>query len=206
MVFDWETLGSKRVSLAFLEVPLLSVQETFVAWKKSLGWEPEVEPICLPLREAARLLPPTAIPPSRYLWLKTASSWVAQFSNSVTLDPHSPTTYLCRRMSCRGLALQYAPFGGPGDRRRMGFAGFTLYGPGTGNWDSIIRAIQVSSEGEEAFSVSGQVQDFEDVGKYELSNVRERLTLEMLREYAGAMGLRPFEDEFYGPEGILIRG
>ena len=41
-------------------------------------------------------------------------------------------------------------------------------------------------------------------GGYRRRRVRDRLTSDMLAAYCGALGIRPFDESFYGPVGQLV--
>ena len=42
---------------------------------------------------------------------------------------------------------------------------------------------------------------FEDTSRYTTRPIRNRFTFEMLRSYLKALGLRPFDEDFYLPPG-----
>jgi hypothetical protein len=48
------------------------------------------------------------------------------------------------------------------------------------------------------------VQPFEDTKAYAARRVRDRFTSEMLARYSAALGLRPFDDDFYLDDARLI--
>jgi hypothetical protein len=55
-----------------------------------------------------------------------------------------------------------------------------------------------------SFGRLGPVQPFEDLEAYERHLVRERFTGQMLVDYCSALGLRPFDDDFYpGPSRLI---
>jgi hypothetical protein len=54
------------------------------------------------------------------------------------------------------------------------------------------------------WSASGTPQPFEDLAVYQRRRVRDRLTPDMLATYCGALGIRPFDQAFYGVRGQLV--
>jgi hypothetical protein len=67
-------------------------------------------------------------------------------------------------------------------------------------------SVDVSRDGGTRWSFErfGPVQPFEDVLAYERHLVRERFTGQMLVDYCSALGLRPFDDDFYpGPSRLV---
>ena len=86
-----------------------------------------------------------------------------------------------------------------------GFRQFYVLGPQTGR--DHVRAVWVSEEedvGRWHFGTDGEVQPYEDVEAYRRRRHTDRLTEQMLVDYAAAVGLRPWEDSFYRPPFHLI--
>ena len=74
---------------------------------------------------------------------------------------------------------------------------FALCGPTT----RLLRAWINDSE-RWTWDVSGKVQPFERPERYQARRIRDRLTIETMTEYAAALGLRPFDADFYAPDGF----
>lgn len=55
------------------------------------------------------------------------------------------------------------------------------------------------------FDTEGDVQPFEDVSRYTVKPVRKRFDRELLERYCRAMGIDPFNPEFYGPQFTILR-
>ncbi|MDQ1292322.1 MAG: hypothetical protein QG608_200 [Actinomycetota bacterium] len=69
-----------------------------------------------------------------------------------------------------------------------------------------VRTVSVVRDGDRwRFDANGTVQDFEDVGAYKRRSVAARFTGSMLVEYAAALGLQPFEGEFFPGPSVLVR-
>jgi hypothetical protein len=51
------------------------------------------------------------------------------------------------------------------------------------------------------FGHSGEPFPFEQVERYQERRVRDRFTFEMLKDYLRHLGLSPFEEDFYLPQG-----
>ena len=86
-----------------------------------------------------------------------------------------------------------------------GFRQFYVLGPQTGR--DHVRAVWVGEEedaGRWHFGTDGEVQPYEDVEAYRRRRHTDRLTEQMLVDYAAAVGLRPWEDSFYRPPFHLI--
>lgn len=67
-----------------------------------------------------------------------------------------------------------------------------------------IRHLQASDQdGRWEFYQSGEPLPFEDLEAYQRRRVRDRFTPEMLEAYSAALGLRPFDADFYLATGIV---
>ena len=79
-----------------------------------------------------------------------------------------------------------------------------LYGP---NGDALgyVRTVAVVNDGGNwTFDVSGDPLPFEHVENYNRRKIVERFTFENLRDYAAALGVRCFEEDFYRPEAAHL--
>src|SRR6185503_4911179 len=65
-----------------------------------------------------------------------------------------------------------------------------------------LRALGASNDGGRwVFDASGEPFPFEKLEQYQARRVRDRFTFDMLKEYLHHLGLSPFEEGFYLPEG-----
>ncbi|PPH59611.1 hypothetical protein C5C93_08425 [Rathayibacter toxicus] len=63
-----------------------------------------------------------------------------------------------------------------------------------------MRAIELIKDGRWSLDLSGDPLPFEDLEAYKNRRVAERFTPDMLNDYCAALGLCPFDDDFYpGP-------
>ena len=58
----------------------------------------------------------------------------------------------------------------------------------------------VNDNGRWAWEERGEPQLFEQPEHYKARRIRDRLTVAILAEYAGKLGLRPFDASFYSPD------
>ncbi len=58
----------------------------------------------------------------------------------------------------------------------------------------------INDSGRWTWDEAGDIQPFERPELYEARRKKDRLTIEIVTEYAAALGLRPFDAEFYAPE------
>ena len=76
-----------------------------------------------------------------------------------------------------------------------------MFGPIRTEFLNSVRAISLVRDGARwRLDLTGTPQDFEDIEAYSRRKVADRFTDEMLIDYAAALGLEPFSDDFYpGP-------
>ncbi|MBN1204748.1 MAG: hypothetical protein JXB05_07470 [Myxococcaceae bacterium] len=78
-----------------------------------------------------------------------------------------------------------------------------MYGPHLNAWhNTTVRALAAANDGGRwVFEQFGEPFPFEKVEQYQARKVRDRFTFEMLKDYLRHLGLSPFEEDFYLPEG-----
>jgi hypothetical protein len=194
----------------FLRVPLREFAEAMLAWNRSLYGKSRAEHLTGSLNETLPALQPLvmAVRP-RQLLVATTGDWTAYFDCLANgTDPVSPIGYLSEQLKCHGLIVQSQPAvppGGPHLPARNGAVQFELLGPEPTEWLNSVRAISAISDGGRwHFETGGQVQPFEDTERYRARRIRDRFTSGMLAEYCHALGVRPFDPDFYAPQAILV--
>ncbi|HEY0096744.1 MAG TPA: hypothetical protein VGB96_20600 [Archangium sp.] len=85
---------------------------------------------------------------------------------------------------------------------RYGAVMLEVYGPHQTDWLNYVRALGASNDGGRwVFDQSGEPFPFEKLEQYQARRVRDRFTFDMLKEYLRHLGLSPFEEDFYLPDG-----
>ena len=88
------------------------------------------------------------------------------------------------------------------DKGRFGAVMLEMYGPHRTAWLNSVRAVGASNDGGRwVFDQFGEPFPFEKVEQYQARKVKDRFTFDMLKEYLRHLGLSPFEEDFYLPEG-----
>jgi hypothetical protein len=154
------------------------------------------------------LLPLTIAPITRHIFIPTASRWTAYLNNSrLGTDASGPTSVLALRLKCRGLRISAIPDSlGTGTRHdktprgRYGSSMFELFGPESVASSNTIRSVQAMNEGRWWFGAFGTPQPFEEPETYKARRIRDRFPFELLDRYCRALGLRPFDEDFYLPQ------
>jgi hypothetical protein len=199
-------------AIGFLEAPLPLVADACLDWLDGNPMPVTRSPIEDPLSESLRRLEPLTRGPWRRLWVETRSNWVAYFDNILTgTDPVSPVGHLCQTIKCRGVILRCVPHTrrreAPGMKGRYGAVTFELFRPEPrpGQILNHERSIAVVHDGNcWTFEAWGEVQPFERPERYKARKVIDRFSPAMLIEYCSALGIHPFDEDFYGSHGSLI--
>jgi hypothetical protein len=149
-----------------------------------------------------RLLPLTG-PLLRHLWVRTNASWTAYFDNFVNGgDPYGPVHQGSLQIPCRGVMI----LNKPQTPKSYGGTRFTIFGSKSPVGLNVDREISAINDGGRwAWDQSGDPLPFEETSQYESRRIRDRLTPEMLDRYCTAIGIRAFDDAFYGSEGYLVQ-
>ncbi|MCY1081980.1 hypothetical protein [Archangium lansingense] len=194
--------------MGFLEADAEHTAHAFAAWQGGLfvsrGISVEVRPVPGPLEQAlSALLPLTDAERRRYLFMPTRSSWTAYVDNGWRgTDVFGPVSYMAETLGCRGLRVVAVPNTIQKDKGRFGAVMLEMYGPRRTAWLNYVRALGVSNDGGRwVFDQSGEPFPFEKLEHYQARRVRDRFTFDMLKEYLHHLGLSPFEEDFYLPDG-----
>ncbi|HLL05249.1 MAG TPA: hypothetical protein VK539_32065 [Myxococcaceae bacterium] len=197
-------------TMGFLELGAEQAAQAFATWQRGLltsrGSTIEVLPVTGTLEQVlSRLLPLSGGETQRRLFIPTRNAWTAYVENGWTgTDAASAMSVMARRLSIRGLRVVAVPHtlrkDGGG---RYGAVMLDMYGPEQpGKIHNYVRALGASNDGGRwVFDQEGEPFAFEQVEKYQERRVRDRFTFEMLKDYLRHLGLSPFEEDFYLPQG-----
>jgi hypothetical protein len=188
-------------NIGFLEADFARVAEADALWRASLGGYVG-RSLSGPMPGLLNALLPLTGPLLRYIWIRTTEPWTAYFDNFVLgSDPFPPISHLAQRMGVRGLTIGCRT----GTSKRGAAISFSLFGWERTEWLNCIRTVSaIEDEGRWEWTATGNVQPFEDENKYQQRRVRDRLTVGMLADYCESLGIRPFDESFYGSEGHLV--
>lgn len=205
------------VSFGFYLLPLDEMVAAFEKWWSTFGWlgPPPgfaVDRFEADLAGALQRMDPvgfTSSPPECYgrrqvLLLETKSQWSAVFVGNYS-GPQSEVRYLARTIPCRALQIRCVE-DTYDDKRNTGEYGstqFLLRGPERDeSQDRTIAAVRGTGGWE--FQNEGALLPFERPERYKARRVKDRMTPELLEEYCIALGIRPFDEDFYGPRAALF--
>jgi hypothetical protein len=194
--------------LGFLETDAEHAARAFAAWQGGLlaprGMAVEVRPVSGPLEQVlSALLPLTGPEVRRQLFMPTRSPWTGYVGNARGgTDAASAMSYMARTLGCRALRVVAVPHTLRKDRGRYGSVMLEVYGPHQTAGRNYLRTLYAANDGGRwVFGQSGEPFAFEKQEQYQARRVRDRFTFDMLQEYLRHLGLLPFEEDFYLPEG-----
>jgi hypothetical protein len=201
----WAPITSE---MGFLETDAEHAARAYAAWQAGLlaprGIAVEVRTVSGTLEQTLSALLPLTSPESRRdLFIPTRSSWTAYVENGWGgTDAASVMGYMAEALGCRGMRVVAVPHTLRKDKGRYGAVIFELYGPRQTHWLNYVRTLYASNDGGHwVFGQSGEPFPFEKVERYQARKVRDRFTFDMLKEYLHHLGLSPFQEDFYLPEG-----
>ena len=195
--------------MGFLEARAEYAAQAFATWQRGLmeprGITVTVQQVSGTLEQAlSSLLPLTDAERQRYLFIPTRSAWTAFFDNGwAGTDAMNIMSYMARRLGCRGLRVAAVPHTLKKDKGRYGIIALAMYGPQPKAWlNNSVRAVTAANDGGRwVFDQFGEPWPFEKLEQYQARRTRDRFTFDMLKDYLRHLGLSPFEEDFYLPEG-----
>ncbi len=120
----------------------------------------------------------------------------------------STVGHLAGAIAVEGVTVKSVP-GSPaavGRPARSGARQLQMFAPTATEFLNYVRSVSVVRyEARWRFDANGEVQEFEDPEAYKRRRISERFTTSMLVEYAAALGLKPFDDDFYPGPSVLVR-
>lgn len=168
------------------------------------GIDVKIHPVSGPLEQSlSALLPLTSPEIRRHLFMPTRSAWTAYVENGWNgTDAMSSMAYMARTLGCRGLRVVAVPNTLRKDKGRYGAVVLEVYGPHRTAWRNCTRAVSALNDGGRwVFDQIGEPFPFEKLEPYQAPRVKERFTFDMLREYLHHLGLSPFKEDFFLPDG-----
>ena len=157
--------------------------------------------------DVLRLLEPMVmIGRRRELLIDCAGGWTAYYDNNARgTDASSAIGHLCMKLACDGIAIDNEPHTAHGNEGIAGAVIFEYFGPHRTEFLNYIRSVAVAYDGRRwEFQVAGEPQPFETTDTYRARSPRDRFTSEMLVNYCRALGVSPYDPEFYRDRAVLF--
>lgn len=207
-----DTFAPTTSTIGFLGVPLEVAADGLVDWRRRLHQQVDSRAVRGPLTVLIQELEPLTggVRPRELLVATNSPEWTAYLDCGIGGTDADPTIgYLAEKLLCNGVVASSIPhtYGTsleePG---RYGGVQLSIYGPvKTDDFLNRVRVISAIHDGQRwQFDAEGVVQEFEQVEAYRSRKVRDRFTSHMLAEYCAALGLQPFDSDFYKDRGILV--
>lgn len=198
-------------SLGFVQAPLKAVEETYFHWRKNLPYDVNIrrETMNGTLIDLLPQLEPLG--PMKNLFVSTQSNWTAYFDNNLNgADVFSHAAYVANVLGCRAVRLVCCPnsLTSATDSRRGRYGGalFEVTGPDGTPPLMYERTVWATNDGGRwSFGADGTPFPFEETDAYSNRKIKDRLTDEMLERYCAALGIRLFDQTFYGRQAVLFR-
>lgn len=206
-----DRLAPITTSMGFLNAGLVDAAKELEFWLKDIK-EPQGivikrREIHDSLEEIFKVLVPLSTMMSRKrLLIATTSNWTCYLDNRYRGTDPSAISVLARRLKCQTLWMIAKPhtYNKEGKRRsgRQGALLLEVFGPEDTDWQNIVRSIRlVNNAGSWEFELTGTPFPFEKTERYEARKKTDRFTFEMLKDYLDHLGLQPFDEYYYLPEG-----
>ncbi|MFT3917550.1 MAG: hypothetical protein QM704_26725 [Anaeromyxobacteraceae bacterium] len=187
--------------IGFIAAPHRAVADAFVAWQAPIqaGRTQPVRlrtaPIEGSLRSALQALAPlTSVEPRRFLFAPTTCEWTVYFENRWPApDAYAVPTRLGELL---GVPVVRFVCAHQGPRTKFGAYVLERFGPGPRRTVSL-----VNDGGRWGFDEIGSPLPFEDAERYRARRPTDRFDAALLVRYAGILGIRALEHDFYFPAG-----
>lgn len=210
--------------LTFLEGTVDDLVDSFMGFRgkgvlERTGYPLRVRPVQGDLEGMLGHLEPlvTGAGPWRYLFMPTAEPtvpggpWTCVLENNWTgTDPGIASPFTFRGF--RSVSVSSAPSNLDRATNRGGYGihEFGLYWADPDGYHGLsgrsVGIAQYESIRKWTFVDMGDPLPFEDTSRYSARRVRDKFTQELLIQYAAAVGLRPFDEDFFTPDrtGVIV--
>jgi hypothetical protein len=187
----------------FLEHPKVQLTERFSTWLQSRTSHTTCESGDTTLPTALRKLEPLNTP--RTLLMSTDSDWCAVFISGYG-GPQSAIGYMSQSIPCRGVLVHCIrnTYDENTHSGKLGSLQFNLYSKEPQEFLNCERSIALINEGRRwRFVADGRVQPYEQLHLYLTPRIRDRFSDTVLESYCASLGIRLFDEDYYGPHYAL---
>jgi hypothetical protein len=202
--------------IGFLRCDVVTASTAFSEWDgsnlKRRGGTTVTSPVRGTLKEdLSHLLPLTSVEALRFLFVGCGQGrWTAFFSNKKSgTDAVGPISELALRLKCRGVRVVCTPHTAKKQngvyKGRHGANILEVYAPEKTDFLNYERSVYLANEGSGwQFGASGKPFEFEKLEQYKVTQIKERFTSVMLRDYLLHLGVDVFNVDFYQPERAIL--
>ena len=211
MLLDGE-LEPITSQMGLIAADVATVADCFQAWQNEIlqgsGMRVSRRQSALSGIDALKALPPLTSPVhTRFGFFATKSKWSVYFDNS-NLGTQAATVMpvMAKKMKCEGMRVvrveQTLPSNPKKDSR--GNYGATIFEVFGTDMDYKRSIAAVNDGGRWVFEQSGVPYPFEDLRAYDRRLKRERFTREMLETYLKYFDARPFDEDWYDDDSVIL--
>lgn len=182
--------------LYLVQHPLGAVVSEYVSWQREIGYDVAQRSLRGDLDAMLR----TRRGDERHRLFVQARGWTAIFGG----DCRSPVGNISRRLGCQGLQVTYVEHTIDQPDGEYGARLFLLHRPQQEVEADRHRHVYAMNDGRWEWNEHGTPLPFEKPEHYTRRRIKDRLPPELLVEYCAALGARPWDEDFYGDEGVLV--
>lgn len=184
----------------FARANLKIVATCLCEWLQNLGQFHSLKYITVPFEQMWSLLADRKVPTDRGVLVSHAKDWTAYFDNNRLEHLDSNIAYnLCRLLHVPAFEYYY---NSASKSEHKGSGVFRGWHP----TDDIPkeRVVMLYKESSWVFVQQGEPFPFEQQEYYKLPKKRDRLTLDLLRSYAEAVGIQISDPKAYGEQMVVL--
>jgi hypothetical protein len=188
-------------SVGWVEVPMPSMLQALLAWRRGLGADLEVQALGRSWAESLRHLEPLEAPWTSELLIGHGDSWTCYLNNDLNGGDSFPaTSYLADLLGVRAVIAVHQPVTAIGHASTQ----FQLLGPGGVPPLMYRRAIAALAEdGRWSWEEFGEPLPFEHTERYTARRKRDRLDRALLVEYLHALGIAVDDQASYSDAAFV---
>ena len=198
--------------MGLIAADVATVADCFLAWQNEIlqgsGMRVSRRKCTLSGIDALKALPPLTSPATtRFLFVATNSRWTVYFDNSNTgTDAATVMKVMAKKLNCEGMRVVHVKQTLPSKPKKdsRGNYGATILEVFGSDMDYKRSICSMNDGGRWIFEQSGIPYPFEDLSAYDRRVKRERFTEEMLENYLMHFDARPFDEDWYGDESIIL--
>ena len=204
-LFD-NRLAPLTYSIGFLNAPITEVADAITQFLTRISLSPTLTPLSGNLEDNLLHLQPLTVNtrPKTLLTSTTTPGWTALFDAHAHGDGVAQICpMMAREMSVRGYCVASVL---PSSIATKSLGGRQFWVLGPEQLLGHIRSINLIENypGKRHFEARSEVQPYEDLEAYTNRRRTQRLTDDMLLDYTAAVGLHPWDEDFYTNPSYLI--
>jgi hypothetical protein len=207
----WKKYFPHTTAIGFIKADFFNLHQAFSSWRTKINDENVISVEDGSLDYMFKKLKPLQMPIKKVLFCQTNSEWIAYFDDGrYGSDPFPPVTYMAEVLECEAVLIDFSENTVKSDvgqaEGTYGSVQFALYSPESQDFFLAKRAVgAVNDGGKWVFIDEGDPLPFEDISRYSAKKIADRFDRKMLESYCQALGIDPYNEQFYGSRFFLSR-